>query len=380
VPGASTFSPRSTMKPDTNLISCRPRAWNEVVGQDRVVSLLRSLLTTGRFMLRGYILKGPKGTGKTSVAYLFSRALMCPGGDPLGCGQCPSCRSIDTDGIEHDPDFYETDAASRPGVQDARSLMECMAQPPVAGRRRVALIDEAHRLSPEAWDVFLKPLEEAGTGSIFLFVTTDDSRIPPTVQSRCLPLPFSRVPDETVAGLLASIASQNGIDYELAALQDIARHSRGIPRDAIRWLAAAASLGKVTREAVGRVLDSPLEDTCLSCLLAVCRGDQAEAAKAADAAALMSPPSRAVETMFSLYARSHWAPPGTELARVASGLPSIRDTTGIFIRWLGTPLLPADALPLLVYELLGVARKPPRGPAGPKDMAKVQAILQGEVI
>jgi hypothetical protein len=84
--------------------------------------------------------------------------------------------------------------------------------------------------------------------------------------------------------------------------------------------------------------------------------------------------------MFSLYARSHWAPPGTELARVASGLPSIRDTTGIFIRWLGTPLLPADALPLLVYELLGVARKPPRGPAGPKDMAKVQAILQGEVI
>jgi DNA polymerase-3 subunit gamma/tau len=364
---------------NVNLIACRPRAWNEVVGQDRAVSLLRSLLTTGRFMLRGYILKGPKGTGKTSVAYLFSRALMCSGEDPLGCGQCPSCRSIDTDGIERSPDFYETDAASRPGVQDVRSLMECMAQPPVAGRRRVALIDEAHRLSPEAWDVFLKPLEEAGTGSAFLFVTTDDSRIPSTIQSRCLPLPFSRVPDDTVAGLLASIASQNGIEYELAALQDIACHSKGIPRDAIRWLAAAASLGKVTRENASKVLDSPLEDTCLSCLLAVCRGDQAEAAKAADSAALMSPPSKAVETMFSLYARSHWAAPGTELARVALGLPSIRDTTGIFIRWLGTPLLPADALPLLVYELLGVARKPPRD-ARPKDMAKVQAILQGEVI
>lgn len=84
--------------------------------------------------------------------------------------------------------------------------------------------------------------------------------------------------------------------------------------------------------------------------------------------------------MFSLYARSHWAPSGSELARIASGLPSIKDTTGIFIRWLGTPLLPADSLPLMVYELLGVARKPPKDAAKPRDMARVQAILQGEVI
>ena len=130
-----------------NLISCRPATWNEVVGQDRVVSLLKSLLTMRKFTPRGFILKGPEGLGKTSVAYLLSRAFMCSGDNPLGCGTYLSCQSIDKEGFDHFPDFAEIDAAESPGVQDARNMLDRMIQPAALSRRRICLIDEAHRLS-----------------------------------------------------------------------------------------------------------------------------------------------------------------------------------------------------------------------------------------
>ena len=271
-----------------NLIACRPRTWSEIVGQDRVVSLLSSLLAVGKFMPRGFILRGPWGLGKTSVAHLFARALMCTGENSRGCGRCPSCQSIDKDGISYDPDFTEVDAASKPGVQDARDLLDRMMQPLTLGKRRVAIIDEAHRLSREAWDVFLKPLEEQDTHSIFLFVTTDGDRIPKTIQSRCLPLPFVRVAEGILTGLLASIAAKHEIEYELEALRAIAKHSRGIVRDAIRWLNMAASLGKITSDIVVRVLDDPLENICTKALLAVAVGNQKQAIKWTDEAGRLS--------------------------------------------------------------------------------------------
>jgi DNA polymerase-3 subunit gamma/tau len=372
-----------------NLISQRPRNWNEVVGQERVVSLLQSLLTIGKFLPRGFILKGPWGVGKTSVAHLLSRALMCSGHNPLGCGKCPSCQFIDKEGIEHDPDFLMTDAASKPGVQDARDLMDCMIQPPITGRRRVAVIDEAHRLSKEAWDVFLKPLEEADTDSVFLFVTTDEDRIPKTIQSRCMPLSFFRVPEDTVMGFLASLSSQNKVDYDLPALKDIACHSKGIVRDAVRWLAMAASLGKVSRENVDKILDNPLESACLTVMLSICIGEQKAAAKLVDDAGRMAPPIKVIETMFSLYARSFWTPASPELSRIPACLPDIRQTTEVFLRWLSTALLPADALPLLVYELLSIAKvskSAPRKAASasaalsPSQKTSGIGILEGEVI
>lgn len=374
-----------------NLISFRPTAWSEVVGQDRVVSLLKSLLTTGKFLPRGFILKGPWGLGKTSVAYLLSRALMCSGDDPLGCGKCPSCRFIDQETIEHDADFFETDAAEHPGVQDARNLMDCMAQPPITGKRRVSLIDEAHRLSPEAWDVFLKPLERPDTDSVFMFVTTDDNRIPKTIQSRCLPLTFYRATDDVITGLMASIASRNNIDYELDAIKDIAKHSKGIIREAVRWLGFAAALGKVNRENVDKVLDNPLESVCYSILLAISHGDQTAAVKLADDGARVALPTKVIETTFSLYAKSPWSEPSSELARIAEVFPNIKETSAIFLKWLATPLIPADALPLFVYELMAAARVskpvvsksvsrtlPNRNVVG--NASSSQAILKGEVI
>ena len=173
-----------------NLISARPSNWNEVVGQDRVVSLLKSLVTVERFLPRGFLFKGPEGLGKTSVAYLLARALTCSGDDPLGCGRCLSCKSVDKDGIDHSPDFFETPAAAIPGIQDAHDLIDLMGQPPSLGKRRVALVEMAHRLSTDAWDILLKPLEDGSTNSIFIFTTTDEEQIPYTIRSRCLPLGF----------------------------------------------------------------------------------------------------------------------------------------------------------------------------------------------
>jgi DNA polymerase-3 subunit gamma/tau len=344
-----------------NLIACRPKTWSEIVGQDRIVSLLSSILTIGKFMPRGFILRGPWGVGKTSVAHLFSRALMCSGENLRGCGRCPSCQSIDKDGISYDPDFVKVDAASKPGVQDARDLLDRMIQPPTLGKRRVAVIDEAHRLSREAWDVFLEPLEEQDTHSIFLFVTTDGDRIPKTIQSRCLPLPFVRVAEGILTGLLASTAAKHEIEYELEALRAIARHSKGIVRDAIRWLNMAASLGKITLDTASQVLDDPLENVCVKVLLAVAVGNQKSAVKWVDEAGRLSNPTKVIETLFSVYARTLWSESESEEGGIAARLSNIREVNGIFLRWLGAHSLPSDALPLIVHELLDTV-KIPRAP------------------
>ena len=339
-----------------NLMACRPMAWAEIVGQDRAVSLLRCLLTVGRFLPRGFIFCGPWGVGKTSVAYIMSRALMCSGDNPMGCRKCHSCLSVDKDGIEHCPDFYESDAASKPGVDDARHLMECMAQPPVLGRRRVTILDEAHRLSKEAWDVFLKPLEKPDTNSVFIFVSTEESKIPSMVKSRCLTIPFSRVATDALTGLLANLCSRHGIEYELPALAYIAKHSKGIVRDAVGALDLAASFGKVNGESASLALDDPLEALCTKCLLAVAAGDREGSVKYIDEAGQRARAARVVETLFSTYARCLWDGRDEGSAAIAASLSDIREVSAIFIRWSGAKFLPSDALPLLAYELLGACK------------------------
>ena len=368
-----------------NLISCRPATWNEVVGQDRVVSLLKSLLTMRKFTPRGFILKGPEGLGKTSVAYLLSRAFMCSGDNPLGCGTCVSCQSIDKEGFDHFPDFAEIDAAESPGVQDARNMLDRMIQPAALSRRRICLIDEAHRLSKDAWDVFLKPLEEPDTDSIFMFATTDEERIPKTIKRRCLPLLFVRVEDDIITGLLASLSAKYGITYELEALKLIARHSKGLIGAAVNWLNMVAILGRVSPENVEKALDDPMEGICLMVLLAINTGDRLAAAKKIEEAGRAAKPTKVIETLFSVYARTPWADPDTEYARIASSFPSIRNTADVFLRWMGAQSLPADALPLFLHELMETAKFPkqqarPGMRSAASAPGSTRALLQGEVI
>lgn len=343
-----------------NLISQRPNLWNGVVGQERVLTVLQSTLQTAKFMPRGFIFQGIRGLGKTSVAYIFARALMCQGTDPLGCGHCASCLAIAEHGIEAHPDFKELDAASLGAggsgadskVEACRELMSEAVEKAILGKRRVIVLDEAQRLSPDAWDVFLKPLEQGDSDTVFIFATTNGDRIPATVQSRCSVLLFSRVGTEAVLGLLANMANRNGIKYELDALKIIAGASKGIIREALSMLNTVASMGTVTKQLVLSVLDS-LEDDCLKVLLALSTKNLEEAVRLVDEVGTRHSAAKTIETLLSLYARSPFKGDEPAFAQVYRGMPNTHEVSSVFLKWMATPYLSPDVLPLVVYELLG---------------------------
>jgi DNA polymerase-3 subunit gamma/tau len=335
-----------------NLISQRPQTWSNIVGQQRAIDVLQAVLRNQNFLTRGVILYGVLGVGKTTAAYVFSKALMCTGEDPLGCGTCPSCALIAESGIDQHPDFMEVDGALRSGVEAARDIVEVTLSLPVLGKRKVSVIDEAQSLSPEAWGAYLKILEQGETESVFIFVSNEAERIKRTIMSRCIKIPFERVGRSTMVGLLSKIAMENGIKYELEGLEAIARHSKGIVRDAVQWLNTAAALGEVKSDLVRTVIDISLEDKCTKLLLIVARKDQVAAAKLADEIGLNATPQRIVETLLSIYSRSVWqADPESELKRIYVGLPNVGEVTGILIKWSAIGM-PADVLPLIVFELL----------------------------
>ena len=341
-----------------NFIAQRPSYWTEIVGQERIVRLLSCILKTERFMPRGYLFQGPVGVGKTTTAYLLARALMCTGADPLGCGRCSSCTFIDSAGdIERGlnlaSDFMEVDAASNSGVEHARNLMDIMNSPPSGmSKRRVIIIDEAHQLTKEAWDVYLKPTEAKDTSSIFIFVSNQVESIPASIVSRLTPLYFERVHTDLIFGLLVNLANQNNLQYEHEALKHIAVKSKGIVRDGVKWLGMVASMGTITVGVVKDALHDVLEDVCLKCYEAIIANDQMAAVRWVDEGGRNYSTSKVIEVLFSIYARSLWAEPGTIHQRIAMRLPNVSAVDAIFIKWLSNTNLPADALPLIIYELL----------------------------
>jgi DNA polymerase-3 subunit gamma/tau len=347
-----------------NFIAHRPQHWVEIVGQERAVKLLGCILRTERFMPRGYIFQGPVGVGKTTTAYLLSRALMCTGNDPMGCGQCPNCLFIDAEGdiergLNLSSDFLEVDAASNSGVEHARNIMDIMNSPPSAlSARRVVIVDEAHQLSNEAWDVYLKPLETKDTTSIFIFLSNQAEDIKPSILSRLTPMVFERVHTDLIFGLLVNLANTHNIPYEHDALQFLAKHSKGLVRDAVRDLGMVASFGTITLDIVKDALHDVLEDLSLKCYAALIKNNQIEAIKWVDEAGRNYTTSRVIESLFSIYARTPWSDPGTLYAQIAMRLPNVSEVDSIFIKWLSNTNLPADALPLVVYEIINTLDVP----------------------
>lgn len=347
-----------------NFIAQRPEHWNTVVGQERALRLIGCILKTERFMPRGYLFQGPIGVGKTTTAYLLARALMCTGDDPMGCGSCSSCRFIDSandieQGLSLSADFLEVDAASNSGVEHARNLMDIMNSPPSGlSRRRILIVDEAHQLSKEAWDVYLKPLEAKDTTSIFIFLSNQPESIPMSIVSRLTPLFFERVHIDLIFGLLVNLANTNSIPYEHEALRVIANKSKGIVRDAVLWLGMVAPLGLLTADLVKDALHDVLEDYCLKCYAALIKNQQVEAVKWIDSAGRNYSTSKVIEVMFSIYARTPWADPGSLYAQIGGRLPNVSEVDSIFIKWLSNTNLPADALPLVVYELINTLDVP----------------------
>ncbi len=178
-----------------------------------------------------YLFVGSRGTGKTSMAKILAACLNCASGPTTSpCGTCESCVAIAS---ATSLDVIEMDAASNNSVDDIRDLREKVAYAPVSGRHKIYILDEAHMLSPQAWNAFLKTLEEPPPRTIFVLATTEAQKVLPTVVDRCHRFDFGRPTVEQVATVLARVAGEEGIDVEKGALALIARHATGSFRDAL---------------------------------------------------------------------------------------------------------------------------------------------------
>jgi DNA polymerase III subunit gamma/tau len=329
-----------------SLISTRPRLWNQVVGQERVLRVLHLALHNQGYLPRGVIFEGAVGIGKTTVAYLFARALMCTGGEPLGCGKCASCLTeFGEEGVEH-PDVCDVDAAVYSGVDKARELLQTALQPPAIAKRRIVVLDEAHRMSKEAWDVYLRTLEQNPKYVTFLFVTSDGAAIPESIRSRCANLRFSRLSEEHLLGVLMSRADQEGIRYTLDGLRRISGMARGSARDALQMLSLAALTGEVTPENVHAVISLDMEDLCIRTFAMVAGDRLGDAVRVVDEAVLTSGPTRFVEHMFTHYAEQMF-----QATPLVAQFGSLKEMNAFFLKWTSSPYLPADALPLMLMEL-----------------------------
>ncbi len=211
----------------------RPQRFEEIVGQEHVTRTLRNAVKLGR-PSHAYLFTGPRGTGKTSAARILFRAVNCPNaqdGDP--CNTCPLCvAALENRAL----DLVEIDAASTGGVNDIRDLREKIGYRPNEATYRVYIVDEAHELSNQAWDAFLKTLEEPPPHAIFILATTEAHKVPATIVSRCQRFDFRRIPYQATRDLLATIAAKEGMEIEPAVLQRLAQVARGGLRDALSLL------------------------------------------------------------------------------------------------------------------------------------------------
>ena len=211
----------------------RPTSFDEVRGQDHIVKTLKNQINSGRIG-HAYLFCGTRGTGKTSIAKIFARAVNCEhpvDGSP--CGECSMCRQI-AEGSSLN--VVEIDAASNNGVENIRDIREQVQYPPTDGRYRVYIIDEVHMLSIGAFNALLKTLEEPPSYVIFILATTEVHKIPITILSRCQRYDFKRISIDTIAGRLAELTQAEQIDVDDRALRYVARAADGSMRDALSLL------------------------------------------------------------------------------------------------------------------------------------------------
>ena len=219
----------------------RPRTFDDVVGQEHVVRTLRNAVEQEK-LHHAYLFVGSRGTGKTSMAKILAACLNCsgvpedprpPGPTVAPCGRCDSCRSIQG---ATSLDVIEMDAASNNSVDDIRELRDSVQFAPVSGGYKVYILDEAHMLSPQAWNAFLKTLEEPPPSTIFVLATTEAGKVLPTVVDRCHRFDFARPTVEQLARVVQRVADREAIAIPADAVALLARHATGSFRDALGTL------------------------------------------------------------------------------------------------------------------------------------------------
>jgi DNA polymerase-3 subunit gamma/tau len=211
----------------------RPRTFADVIGQEHVVRTLRNAVEQAK-VHHAYLFVGSRGTGKTSMAKILAACMNCVNGPTVEpCGKCDSCISIAN---ATSLDVIEMDAASNNSVDDIRDLREKVAYAPVSGRHKVYILDEAHMLSSQAWNAFLKTLEEPPPRTIFVLATTEAQKVLPTVVDRCHRFDFARPSVEQVTAVLERVVAEEQIDVDRPALALVARHATGSFRDALGTL------------------------------------------------------------------------------------------------------------------------------------------------
>lgn len=228
----------------------RPMKFSDVVGQDALTTTLRNTVKSGK-LAHAYLFCGPRGVGKTTCARIFAKAINCehPTDNGEACGACESCKAFE-EGRSFN--IFELDAASNNGVDQIKQLMEQTRIPPQVGRYKVFIIDEVHMLSQQAFNAFLKTLEEPPAHVIFILATTEKHKILPTILSRCQIYDFERMTVENTIAHLKMVAAKEGISYEESALALIAEKADGGMRDALSIFDQAASFcqGNITYDKV----------------------------------------------------------------------------------------------------------------------------------
>jgi len=259
----------------------RPQTPSDLLGQDHVVRALTGAVREGK-LHHAFLFCGPRGTGKTSTARILAKMVNCehgPTAEP--CGECAQCIAI-RDGAH--VDVVEIDAASHGGVDDARDLREKAPTAPMVGREKVYIIDEAQRLSREAFDALLKLFEEPPPGVRFVLATTEPHKMPPTIVGRCQRFDFRRLTMDGLAELLQKIAGSEGVQLDPGAAFAIARQAEGSARDAVSLLDQASVVGgeRIDEEVVRSLLGVPQGEIRIEVADVVAVGDLRGAFEAVD--------------------------------------------------------------------------------------------------